>query len=114
MRCIRTCPQHREQQTFMRSPGKPRISKPALRWFAWYTRFYFRRHLHALRVLRGSQPQNLQGWPVIVCLNHPSWWDPLVAMTLARATFAGRGHYAPMDAAALEKYPIFKRIGMFG
>jgi 1-acyl-sn-glycerol-3-phosphate acyltransferase len=98
----------------MPSAVKPEISPAVLRWFGRYTRLYLRRHLHALRVVRGSAPRALEGWPVIVCLNHPSWWDPLVALTLAQQTFDKRTHYAPIDAVALAKYPIFKRIGMFG
>ena len=67
-----------------------------------------------MRVVRGSAPSGLDGRPVIVCLNHPSWWDPLVALTLARHTFPDRNHYAPIDSAALAKYPMFERLGFFG
>ena len=70
--------------------------------------------MHSLRVVRGSTPSGLDGRPIIVCLNHPSWWDPLVALTLARHTFPDRIHYAPIDAAALAKYPMFERLGFFG
>jgi 1-acyl-sn-glycerol-3-phosphate acyltransferase len=51
---------------------------------------------------------------VIVCLNHPSWWDPLFALTLANATFKGRQHFAPIDAKALQRYRFFERLGFFG
>ena len=75
---------------------------------------FLRRHMHSVRVARGSSPSGLDGRPVIVCLNHPSWWDPLVALTLARQTFPERKHYAPIDSAALAKYPMFERLGFFG
>ena len=98
----------------MQSAAKPRISASFLRFFACYSRIFLRRHMHALRVVRGSAPPPLNGRPLIVCMNHPSWWDPLVALTLARSTFADRNHYGPMDAAALAKYPMFERLGFFG
>lgn len=96
------------------SPDKPRISRWGIRLFSWYASWYLRRHVHALRVVRGSTPANLHGSPVIVCLNHPSWWDPLVALTLANRTFRGRSHYAPMDSYSLAKYRVFHRLGFFG
>jgi 1-acyl-sn-glycerol-3-phosphate acyltransferase len=70
--------------------------------------------MHAIRVVRGSSPPPLNGRPLIVCMNHPSWWDPLVALTLARSAFPGRNHYAPIDSAALAKYPLFEWLGFFG
>ncbi len=39
--------------------------------------------------------------PLIVVLNHPSWWDPLVGFVLTEL-FPDRAHYFPMDAHALE------------
>jgi 1-acyl-sn-glycerol-3-phosphate acyltransferase len=51
---------------------------------------------------------------VIVCLNHPSWWDPLIAITLANSAFKHRSHYAPIDSVALQRYRIFDRLGFFG
>ena len=98
----------------MRSRHKPPISKLALRMFSSYAHMYLGRHLHAIRVVSGSTPGSLDGWPIIVCMNHPSWWDPLVALALAKATFKERSHYAPIDSAALSKYPIFKQFGFFG
>jgi 1-acyl-sn-glycerol-3-phosphate acyltransferase len=98
----------------MRSSDKRPISQFALRLFTSYAHMYVRRHMHSIRVVNGSAPGPLEGWPVIVCLNHPSWWDPLIALALAKATFSGRSHYAPIDSAALSKYPIFERVGFFG
>jgi len=47
-------------------------------------------------------------------MNHASWWDPLVNLLLAREFFPHRQIYGPMDAVALERYALFKRLGMFG
>ena len=51
--------------------------------------------------------------PKIVVLNHPSWWDPLVALVLTEL-FPDHAHHAPMDADALGHDRIFERLGVFG
>ena len=51
--------------------------------------------------------------PLIVYANHSSWWDPMVSVLLAETLLPGRKHYAPMDAAALKRYPILRKIGIF-
>ena len=50
----------------------------------------------------------------MVYLNHPSWWDPLVCLVLAHRCFPGRAAFAPMDAAQLERYRFFRKLGAFG
>ncbi len=37
----------------------------------------------------------------------------MVSVVLAEVMLPGRRHYAPMDAAALKRYPILGRIGIF-
>ena len=93
---------------------KPHASDATLRFFSAYTRVYLRRNFHSVRVVRGSWPRVQDAQPVIVCLNHPSWWDPLIALTLANASFRGRMHYAPIDSAALSRYRVFEKLGFFG
>lgn len=51
--------------------------------------------------------------PLIVYANHSSWWDPMVAVIVAERLLPGRTHYAPMDAEALGRYGILRRIGIF-
>ncbi|MFN2977529.1 lysophospholipid acyltransferase family protein [Terriglobus aquaticus] len=51
--------------------------------------------------------------PLVVALNHPSWWDPLVGFALSRWLLPGRRFYAPIDAEALQRYGIFRRLGLF-
>ncbi len=53
----------------------------------------------------GRHPDLLGHGPLIVVLNHPSWWDPLVGLILSER-FPGRTHYAPIEAAALARYPL--------
>ena len=94
----------------------PHISKPILGFFRFIVRGYFRRHFHAVRVNGAEhlQAAAANGGPLIVYANHCSWWDPMVQVLLAAAFLPERQHYAPMDAAALQRYAIFKRIGVFG
>jgi len=97
------------------NPGLPPVSQFLLRAFAQYTRWYLRRHFHSLRIHRsGWLPDNENAIPKVIYLNHPSWWDPLVCLHLARNLFARHHAYAPIDARAVEKYAFFKRLGFFG
>jgi len=94
----------------------PEIRPRFLRLFQLYTRGYLRRHFHALRLSRSGRPprEELTGQPLVVYLNHPSWWDPLVALFLAHRLFGDRRSYGPIDAQALGRYGFFRRLGFFG
>jgi len=97
----------------MRGEAAPKISKPLLSWFSRYARGYCRRHLHAVRLAREPRPPEAGSRPLIVVMNHPSWWDPLLGIALADARFGAREHYAPIDAAALAKYVFLAKLGLF-
>jgi 1-acyl-sn-glycerol-3-phosphate acyltransferase len=92
----------------------PRIATTQLRWFVAYLRFFFRRHFHAVRLLKVALPESLDGWPLLVCLNHPSWWDPLFALYLSQRFFGNRRNYGPVASAGISKYSFFERLGFFG
>lgn len=87
------------------------------RWQSWarlYARRYLARRFHAVRLARvGPAPEVPPGRPLIVALNHPSWWDPLLALVLSER-FPGRAPHAPIDADALARYPILGSLGLFG
>jgi 1-acyl-sn-glycerol-3-phosphate acyltransferase len=85
-----------------------------VRWFLWYVRYYFARNFHKFHFLKLGQFDNLENYPLIVCLNHPSWWDPLVSLYLSRRFLPNRQHFAPMAATGLAKYGLFERFGFFG
>src|SRR5688500_10539954 len=88
---------------------------PALvRWFTWYARRFVRRNFHAVRVLRDTAPPAFEGRPILVAMNHPSWWDPMLALVAATEYYPRRRHFAPIDAAMLRKYRLFARLGFFG
>lgn len=94
----------------------PVISKPVLGMFRRIVRRYFRRHFHGVRVLGATRFVRAGAEvvePLMVYANHSSWWDPMAAILLAEELMPGREHFAPMDAAALERYGILKWVGIF-
>lgn len=52
--------------------------------------------------------------PLIVYCNHASWWDAAFLPVLMWQRFPDRRGYAPIDAAALARYPFMRRLGFFG
>jgi 1-acyl-sn-glycerol-3-phosphate acyltransferase len=97
-----------------RAGDVPRISPWIVKRFATYARHYTARHFHAVRLSRAGRPPALSDAPLIVVLNHPSWWDPLVCLLLAHRCFPERSHFAPIEADALARYRVFARLGFFG
>ncbi len=92
------------------APVRP--SRALLRFFDRYLRVYVPRHFHAVR-LCGAETWSRAGRPLVVCLNHPSWWDPLTSILLSRFVARDADHYAPMDARAFARYGILRRLGLF-
>ena len=90
----------------------PTISQFALRLFRRLVRRYFRRHFRAVLAQHGERLQESTG-PLIVYGNHSSWWDPMLIVLLGDLLLPDRKHYAPIDARALERYPILRRFGIF-
>lgn len=101
-------------------PALPMHSQRLLGWFGMYGRRYTQRKFNGIRLLKnpniqGQQiPQLPADQPVVFYLNHPSWWDPMILLTLATGPYAGRKHFAPMDEAMLRQYAFFERLGFFG
>lgn len=91
-----------------------RVSRRLQSLFAWYSRWYLRRHFHAVRIHVREPLQVTAEIPVIAFLNHPSWWDPLLGFVLAFHLFPDRTHHAPIDAEALQRYRFLGRLGLFG
>jgi 1-acyl-sn-glycerol-3-phosphate acyltransferase len=81
------------------------------RGFKRYCCRYVRKHFHAVRLSRSSSA--IPDGPLLIVLNHPSWWDPLIGVILS-GLFERRDHFAAIDAIAVEKYPFFKRLGFVG
>lgn len=104
-------------------PRRPslRAQNPTLRrspavfnFMAGYFARYFRRHMNALRLARWGEPDVPAGaGPLVIYVNHPSWWDAAIIVLAAKALLPDHATYAPFDAAMLAKYPVFGRIGAF-
>ena len=93
----------------------PHISRPVLRFFRHIVRGYFRRHFRAVWISRADRLiAAAAGGKTIVYANHSSWWDPMVQVLLGGELLPARRHYAPMDSEALDRYAIFKKLGVFG
>ena len=92
----------------------PRVATCLLKGFSAYSRHYVRRHFHSIRILKNGLPPPDISCPVVIYLNHASWWDPLVCLHLARKYFADRSSFAPIDEASLQRYGFFKQLGFYG
>lgn len=90
----------------------PPISGLTLRLFRRVVRRYFRRHFRAVQAQHPDRLSASKG-PLIVYGNHSSWWDPMLIVLLGDLLLPHRQHYAPMDARALEQYPILRKLGIF-
>lgn len=84
------------------------------RWFGRYAANRLRKHFHRVRLLKEGYLTVPRHLPLVIYGNHPSWWDPLVALAVKPVFFPGRNAYAPIDAAMLERYGLFKSLGFFG
>lgn len=78
-----------------------------------YALRYVRKHFHAVRFSRGSAPLPVGDAPIIIVLNHPAWWDPMICTVLS-PRLEPREQYAAIDAVAVEKYGFFRWLGFFG
>ncbi len=91
----------------------PKVSAGFVNLFAAYSRRYLGRHFHSIRILKSGLPPRDLSRPVVIYLNHASWWDPLVCLQLSQIYFGNRTAFAPIDAAALGRYGFFKWLGFY-
>ncbi|MFK7884344.1 MAG: lysophospholipid acyltransferase family protein [Phycisphaerales bacterium] len=52
--------------------------------------------------------------PVIVVMNHASWWDPLLGLVIAEEYFGDRPCYAPMEMEQWQNFKFMRKLGVFG
>jgi hypothetical protein len=84
--------------------GRFTLARPSLRLlslFSIYLRWFIGRHFRALHLAHSSRFPIGPG-PLIVYLNHASWWDPLTCIMISRHFLPAAFHYAPMEAATLK------------
>jgi 1-acyl-sn-glycerol-3-phosphate acyltransferase len=102
-----------KQRSTLSTEAAPKTSPLLLGWFTWYARRYLRRHFHSLRISRSGLAPGFRDQPLVIYSNHASWWDPLVCLVLKAHRFPERQAFTPIDAAALERYGILRRVGFF-
>ena len=83
-----------------------------IRGFQRYARRYVRKHFHAVRLSKSGAALPAAGEPLLVVLNHPSWWDPMICMVLSPSF--DREHFAAIDAVAIQRYRFFAKLGFVG
>jgi 1-acyl-sn-glycerol-3-phosphate acyltransferase len=87
--------------------GLPISKKWLVDGFCWYSTGLVRKHFQSMGFLGLENLAQLQKErSVVVYANHPSWWDPIVAMLCRREYMPDRTFYAPMDAEQLENYAV--------
>lgn len=92
----------------------PTVSPWLLGWFRWYLRGYLPKGLHSLCVAVDRPLSAPDDAPLVVYLNHASWWDPVVSIHLSAVEVPDRTLFAPFDEEALRRYPVFEKLGFFG
>lgn len=108
-----TCGHRRGHAVPETDPLKAR-SAAAFRAFSLYLRWYFARNFRAVRITRAGMPADPAGRPLIICSNHPGWWDPAMFILLMSTLLPHRIGFGPMDAAALNRYGVLRKMGVFG
>ena len=110
---------HREAPD-LEAPFIPAVySQRFVRFFGWWAKDkMLAKKFFAVRLAKGSaehlRPLGDHPGPVICATNHVSWWDPLVMLTVHGVFLRQRTLRAPMDAAQLERFRFFTRLGTFG
>lgn len=90
------------------------IGSRMLHWgFRGYVKRFVRRNFNAVRVACRDRIEQIGSGPIVCYINHPGWWDPMTGVLLTAEFFPGFRFAAPMDAEALDSYPILNRLGFF-
>lgn len=69
---------------------------------------------HAVRLSRSGTRPAADAPKLAIYLNHPSWWDAVICVVVAKRLFPTLIFRAPIDAAMLKRYRFMARIGLFG
>ncbi len=84
-----------------------------IKGFRSHVKRYVRKNFHAVRVSNSSAGLPEDDGSLLMVVNHPGWWDPMVGTVLVDL-FPRHTHYAAMDATMLKKYRSFSKLGFFG
>ncbi|RMH30451.1 MAG: hypothetical protein D6692_02045 [Planctomycetota bacterium] len=86
--------------------------------FGWYTTRLIKKRFNALRVERKSieilnSLRDDKG-PILLAMNHASWWDPLIGLVLCERFLPYHTGSAPMDMEQWKTFRFMRRLGLFG
>lgn len=103
----------------MRVGLSPASRAPAFtRLFAAYSERLLNRRFATVRLVRGGADvlarADSHAGPVLIAMNHASWWDPLVGLMLVSRYLPSRTPSAPMDLEQFRRFRFMKWLGMFG
>lgn len=98
----------------MNSPRLPERTEWLIQGFGLVVNRLIRTHFSAVWMSGEFASGATSDRPVVVYMNHPSWWDPMIAWVVHEKLFGKRPGFAPIDARALEHYRFFARLGFFG
>lgn len=93
-----------------RTPLVPKRIDWLINGFKRYVRRFVRKNFHAVRLSNSSVPWPTGPEPILVVMNHPGWWDPMMVVILSDNVPPGE-HFGVIDAEAAAKYPIFEKLG---
>ncbi|MFI4873597.1 MAG: lysophospholipid acyltransferase family protein [Phycisphaerales bacterium JB061] len=95
-----------------------RHSDRFLRVFGWYSCRLLRKRFASVRIADNTDALIRESAetdrPVVVAMNHPSWWDPIVGVAIKHLYMRGRFAISPIDMAMYERFGFMKRLGLFG
>ncbi|MCE9618844.1 MAG: lysophospholipid acyltransferase family protein [Planctomycetes bacterium] len=84
----------------------------------WYAKRLIGKNFHAMRVLAGQRDAvsalTAEPGPIMIVMNHSSWWDPMLVLALRRMFFPERSFLIPMDRVSLERFRFLRKCGLFG
>ena len=105
-----------EQDPPERDAAIPKVSPLRISLYGREGERRLSRQFNAVRLSKSQRPDLVaaRGKPLIIYLNHPSWWDPLICLQIAGQFFPDRQHYGPVDAGVLSSHRFFARMGFFG
>ncbi|MFM7833582.1 MAG: hypothetical protein ACKPJD_17455, partial [Planctomycetaceae bacterium] len=98
----------------MSGPDSGLLSRVLTWGFRSYVRRSIRSNFNATRVVGQESLLQVGEQPLVVYVNHTGWWDPMAAVLLTDMLVSARKFAAPMDADALQRYPVLERLGFFG
>ena len=85
------------------------------RWFekafVVYNRNLLRRRFNSLMIDGLDHLTENKNAPVVICANHSSWWDGLVAFQISHHTKSDS--FIMMEEKQLKNLPLFRKLGAF-